>query len=591
MLTKRLLLITAVIFFFFAENTYCHAYPGDRERTLTAAVNKNPSNTETALKLIRFYLDNDLDTKAMIELNRIQNKSTGNVDFYVLASKLLLKRGILDEAEETAKKAVKIAYNSPEAFIALGDIYLEKFYALGNSSSTLDLKKTFLKRAFDSYYTAQNYNPASPFPHLGLANTYYMNVQKSLALDEIMKAKELGVNNAEALYLTGEYYYKTKEYGKATKYFEKSVGAGLTSKYKTYYLLGTLYEQEGMIKKAQRHYLQSLKLKPDHPESQQNLDRLIKITYKEIASVAAKPRRTLDLFGNLNEELNKVMQADYYLVMDEFTRARDLYIEVLEKNPLNINAVSGLAELYYAKRAEGFINSKHFVSDSKYILKTEENTRTVISLTKFKMISKDKMPEKVRRKLISLSVSETYDFYDLLNEVRSEFLLGNFEESHKKLQKLLSFKLSNYEKFKVLKSLCYDHDYDESLILIAELKRTYYHNEELKPILNRLESKLNLSEETLNNAIILYEKENKFSEAEYIIKQAIKYFPTNKKAYMHYALLLEKQKKYKEALQKAEICYGLFRLYSDKNSEADKRIVKKLRNRLVKKIKSLSGKN
>jgi len=365
-------LIIAVSIVFFAGNCLtCKASNWDsnklntsgQERTLTSAINKNPGNTEASIQLIKLYLDNDQDTKAMIELNRIQSKVTGNSKFFIMAANLFLKRGLLDEAEEMAKKAVKVSYNSPDAFIALGNVCFEKASSLDNTPETAELRKAYMTKAFDNFYTAYKYNPASPFAHIGLATAYYMNGQNSLAQDEILKAKELSINNAEALYLIGEYYYKTKEYTKSKIYLEKSILSGLTAKYKTYYMLGTLYEQEGSIQNAQKNYLSSLKLRPDHPESQQNLDRLIKVTYKEAETLSSKQKTTKDLFSNLNDELNTVMQADYFLVVDEFTKARDSYIKVLDKNPDNVNAITGLAELYYAKWAEGFANSTDFIND------------------------------------------------------------------------------------------------------------------------------------------------------------------------------------------------------------------------------------
>lgn len=590
------LIIVAGIMFFAGNSLTCNASNWDsnklntlgQERTLTTAINKNPGNMEASIQLIRLYLDNDQDTKAMIELNRIQSKVANNSKFFIMAANLFLKRGLLNDAESMAKKAIQVSYNNPDAFITLGNICFEKVNALQNTPETIEIRKSYMTKAFDNFYTAYKYNPVSPFAHIGLATAYYMNGQNALALDEILKAKELSINNAEALYLIGEYYYKTKEYTKAKTYLEKSISAGLAAKYKTYYMLGTIYELDGNIQNAQKNYLSALKLKPEHEQSQQNLDRLIKVSYKEAESLSSKPKTTTDLFNNLNDELNTVMQADYYLVIDEFTRARDSYIKVLDKSPDNINAITGLAELYYAKWVEGFANSADFINDSKYILKTKENPRIVIPLTKFKLINEETMPEIVRQKFINLSVSETFDFYDLLNEVRAEFLLGNFEESHEKLEKLLSFKLSNYEKFKVLKSLCYDHDYHEALILIEELKKTYYHNEELTPIVNRIKTKFSISDEKLNQAVALYSNKDKklqdFANAEYIIKQAVRYFPTYKKAYLNYAYLLEKQEKYKEALNKANICYRLYKLYPDKNGEATELEIKKLIQRLNQKL-------
>lgn len=555
------------------------------ERKITSQINKNPDDIDASLKLIKFFLDNDEDTRARIEINRIQSKAGGSAKFFIVSAKLLFKKGLLDDAEEMAKKAVKISYNNPDAFIMLGNIYFEKLNSLQNTPDNEEIKKNYLKKAFDDFYTAYKYDSTSPFAHIGLANAYYMNNQASLANDEILKVKELCGDNAEALYLIGEYYYKTKDYAKSKIYLEKSISAGLSSKYKTYYLLGTIYEQNGDVESSQKNYLKVLKLKPNHAQSQQNLDRLIKITYKEAEAASSTKKTTADLFSNLNDELNSVMQADYFLIIDEFTRARELYIKVLDKNPDNVNAISGLAELYFAKWAEGFTNSTDFVNDSKFILKTKENPRIVIPFTKFNLINEDKMPEKVRQKFISLSVSETFDFYDLLNEVRSEFLLGNYEESHRKLEKLLALKLSNYEKFKVLKSLCYDHDYDEALILIKEIKKTYYHNDELEPIVNRINTKLSVADEKLNQAINLFSsKQPDFASAEYIINQAIRYFPTSKKAYINYAYLLEKQKRYKEAIEKAHVYYRLYILYPDNASVMAESDIRKYIQTLNKKL-------
>jgi len=538
-------------------------------KNLSVAATKTTSVHTDLLSSIQSYINSDKDAKAMIELNRISSAYNGNPRYYVLAARLYYKQGQLNDAEASAKKAINLNYNNSDAFVVLGDVYFDRALNLVTTDETRELKQNYLKKSFDYFYTACNYNQSSPFGHIGLAKVYFMNGQKDYALDEILKAKELGIKDPRAMYLIGEYYYKTKEYDNAKSALQKSVALGMNSTYKTYYMLGTIFEQDGEISSAQQNYLKALKLNPDFALAQKNLDRLIKVSYKEAETQANQQKTTSDLFNNLNDELNIVMQADYALAVDEFTKARDLYIKVLSGNPNNINAITGLAEMYYAKWAEGLATSGEFVSDSKYIMKAKESSRTAIPLVKYKMINEDVMSEAVRQKLIHLSVSESFDFYDLLNEVRAEFLLGNFEESHNKLQKLLSFKLSNYEKFKVLKCLCYDHDNEEALILIEELKKTYYHNEELVPIADRINTKYSVANEKVNQAKALYSNKdsrlNDFSGAEYILKQAIKYFPTHKRAYLYYAYLLEKQKKYALASEKAAICYRLLRLYPEKD--------------------------
>ncbi|MCK5176350.1 MAG: tetratricopeptide repeat protein, partial [Candidatus Aenigmarchaeota archaeon] len=274
--------------------------------------------------------------------------------------------------------------------------------------------------------------------------------------DEILKAKELCSNNPDAYYGIGQYYYKIKKYDKAEKYIKKSIEQGRNTSYKAYYLHGTILEQKGKLKEAQQTYLAALKLKPDMLEAQKRLDALIKTSYKKNIAEKATPK---NIFSSVDENLRSLMEADYYLILDEFTKAKNIYIKLLEKNPQNSGAAAGLAELYYSKWAAGFTNSNTFTTDALYIMKSKTSKKNEIALLKFQMINEEKIPEKIRQRLINLSISETFDYYDLLNELRAEFLLGNYEECHNKLFKLSKMKLSNYEKFKILKHLCYDHNY------------------------------------------------------------------------------------------------------------------------------------
>ena len=63
------------------------------------------------------------------------------------------------------------------------------------------------------------------------------------------------------------------------------------------------------------------------------------------------------------------------------------------------------------------------------------------------------------------------------------------------------------------------------------------------------------------------------------------YYPTDKKAYLNYIYLLEKQKKYKEALDKANIYQKLYKLYPDLNAEIKEedidRLILKLNQKLL----------
>jgi hypothetical protein len=322
-------------------------------------------------------------------------------------------------------------------------------------------------------------------------------------------------------------------------------------------------EQDGKIAVAQKYYLQSLKLKPDMAEAQKRLDDLIKTAYKKRRADENTP---VDLFENVSEDLNALLSAEYQLMLDEFTQARDIYVNLLEKNPENANAASGIAELYFAKWKDGFPASDKFTNDAIYVIRTKPTNKNAVSLLKFEMINTQKMPEDVRQKLINLSISETTEFYDLLNEVRAEFLLGNYEECHNKLYKLMKMNLSNYEKFKVLKYLCYDRNYYEALILIGDLKKTYYHNEEIEPVEARIYAKIQVADDMLNNALALW-KEEKYNEAVVIYRGLMTCFSVYKPAYLHYALAMDSMGNYSEEYEKLNEYYLLYRLYPDRNPE------------------------
>ncbi len=530
---------------------------------------------ETLIKEIKNYIENEQYTEAMLELNKLLSKNTDDPRIYILSANLLRKTYQFDEAEKMGKKAIQLDYKDSDAYLALGYIFFDKAkFSVNNSDSkkTSENLEDYLTKSFDYFFMASQYDQANPLPHIALAEAYYANRQKEKAKDEILKAKELCFGKPDAYYEIGQYYYKIKKYNKARKYIEKSIDAGRNQNYRAYYLIGMISEQNGNIKEAQEEYLQTLKLKPDMIEAQKRLDALIKTSYKKMKAEESKPE---NLFADIDENLNLLMKADYYLMIDEFTKARDIYIKLLQRNPQNENAAAGLAELYYSMWKEGFQSSKNFTNDAIYIIKSKPSKKNEIALLKFQMINENKIPENVRQKLINLSISETYNFYDLLNEIRAEYLLGNYEECHNKLFRLMNMKLSNYEKFKVLKYLCYDHNYYEALIVLNELKKTYYHNEEIEPVESRINAKFRIVGKKLDKALNLWKKKN-YSDSIAIYKEIMNYFPTYKPAYFYYALAMKSMENYDEAYDKLNTYYKLYKLYPDKNPEVKEAEIQEL---------------
>ncbi len=529
---------------------------------------------EDNIKTVRNYMENEQYTDAMLELNKLLSSNPDDPRVYVLAAELLRKTGQLDEAEKMARDAHKLDYKNSRAYTELGYIYLEK-------GLTAEKKRENLVKAFDHFFMAAQYDPANPMPHIALAEAYHINMQKSRSKDEILKARELSHGNADAYYKIGRYYRKINEPDKAQKYIRKSVEAGRDSFFRTHYILGAILEQKGKIKEAQQQYLTALKLKPDMTEAQERLDALIRVSYRENRSEKNAPK---DVYEEVGEDLRHLMKADYYLMLDQFTQARDIYAALLEKNPGNPGAIAGLAELYYLKWKGGYITSKNFTSDAIFIIKAETNEKNQIALLKFRMINEQKIPEEVREKLINLSITESFEFYDLLNELRAEFLLGNYEECHGKLLRLLEMKLSNYEKFKVLKHLTYDNNYYEALFMLKELEKTYYHNEEIEPVEKRIMAKHYTAGEKIEEALLLYKKKEYGATIPYY-KEIINYFPTYKPAYLHYARAMDKLEDYGRAYDMINTYYRLYNLYPDKEPEISEREIKEMIQDLYEKMK------
>ncbi len=582
-ITGKFLLIifmgSAVLYFSGIYNAFAAEIPDFKESKLCSNfqnVRKGiTQERQTLVNTIKEHIENERYTQAMLELNKILSTNPDDPGIYIMSAKLLRKTYQFDEAEKMVKKALVYDYKNSDAYLALGYIYFDKARFSANSAESAEnpeIIHDYLVTGFDHFFIASQYAPESPYPHIALAEAYYANRQKKRAKDEILKAKELAFSRPEAFYEIGQYYYKINDYDKAKKYIEKSVASGRDRNYRAFYFAGRIAEQKGDIKEAQKLYLKTLKLKPDMLAAQKHLDALIKISYKE--KIAEKTAEK-DLFAAVDKDLALLMKADYFLMLDEFTKARDIYIELLQRNPQNTNAASGLAELYYSKWKKGFSISNNFINDAIYILKTEPTKKNQIALLKFQLINETAIPEKIRQKLIKLSISETFEFYDLLNEIRAEYLLGNYEECHNKLYKILSMKLSNYEKFKIVKYLCYDHNYYEALIVLDELKKTYYHNEKIEPVEIRIKTRLGVVDEKITEALGLW-KEKKYNKSLSIYKEVMNYFPAYKPAYLHYALAMDQLENYEKAYDNLNIYYKLYKLYPDKEPEISEEKLKKL---------------
>ncbi|MCK5176351.1 MAG: hypothetical protein KAQ92_01370 [Candidatus Aenigmarchaeota archaeon] len=122
--------------------------------------------------------------------------------------------------------------------------------------------------------------------------------------------------------------------------------------------------------------------------------------------------------------------------------------------------------------------------------------------------------------------------------------------------------------------------------MIQDLKKTYYHNNEIEPVEKRIKIKLQVAEEKLNKALELWEEKN-YNNSILVYKELMKYFPTYKPAYLHYALAFESIENYNEAYDSLNIYYKLYNLYPDRNPLIKKAELKKMLRLL--KLSSIMG--
>lgn len=217
------------------------------------------------------------------------------------------------------------------------------------TEAQLALKKGQVDHAIQLLLEASKIDPASVFLDLELASLYLSQKKTAEALLALEKGLAMDPEHLEALILYGNINQSLKQNDKAKQAYSKAIEIAPDKEERVYLLLGNILMDEGNFDDAFDIYQ---RLVDTFPASFAGHFFLGKIHAEKDRPDEAEAafKRALALEPELEEGRFELLKI--YKTTGETDKARALYIELLEKNPNNIRAAMELG-LFYQKN--GFI--------------------------------------------------------------------------------------------------------------------------------------------------------------------------------------------------------------------------------------------
>jgi tetratricopeptide (TPR) repeat protein len=527
---------------------------------------KKPVKPANVIEQINSYINLNETQNALKLLNKAALTDPYNPKLFSIAAGLFYKSSQYSEAEMLARRALSLNSQDNNCYLILGNILLNNYKSsrLYNDSLPTDQDLSLLNESMQCFNTVSENDPASALPHIGLAKVYLVKDNKSKVYDEILKAKELTGNNPDVLFEIGELFYECESYEKAIQYFKKSISANLKDSDKAHTIIADIYEKLGNLEDAQNEYAAILKYK-DSPEIKDKLE----VLNSKFAAVSDTNKT-----GDSNAKyFSDILEADSLLVMNRFSEARNLYLKILQKNPDNDEALSGLCELYYTQWLIGHYDTKKYYLDSPYFANIQPDSIKV-SIVKFRLAAEPERNDTLKEALEHIANNKSDDFYDKFNAARALFLLGNYITAGIKLQELSASYLSDYEKLNMAKLFYFDQNYPEAEKLLKEIQNPEY-SKLVKTLKDRISFKQAQANDILTKGLILF-KEKQYKDAILKFEEELKLLPTDKKAHLYYAYSLQKTGNAEKAIDEINIYSNLELLYPSKKPELNMKDTQKI---------------
>ncbi|MEI7474217.1 MAG: hypothetical protein WCK67_05500 [bacterium] len=528
-----------------------------KENYLSNAVKNNPKDLSLNLELSKFYKDAGLKEKSVYYLNIAKKIAPQNAEVYAIGSDILFNEGLIQEAENAARKSISYSEDCALAYIVMGKIYLKKSEnpEYLNSFFANSKKQRILTQANKYFLKALEVDEKNAQAHIGIS-MYYKAVRNDFRRqDELMKAEELDVYNPQTLINLAEFCIEKARFEKALNYLQKANDYSLEQSYYTHYLMGNIYEKLGDFFKAKHEYYVVLEIKPFETEVKQRINQLDAII-SEMPST--KVSEDVD---NTDKEDEKAVKAYYFLICDRETEARELLLSILKANPDNLKALNGLAELYYTQYLTGVFTLRNYIADSEYLSAVEDYNKIKIALIKNNIVSSQGISAQLKDVIYQLSnLTEYPDQKTLIDSFRASNLNEDYLSAKNKYDLILKDGMSDDLIFELTCYLCFDRNYDlaqESLKLLATTQK---YSEQANLIQQRISNKLKTADENCEIGLENYRKKD-YTGAIFVFENNIKFYETHKRTRIYYALALNKlgnTQKAIEELKKYIILEGLY---------------------------------
>ncbi|MDD3013891.1 MAG: tetratricopeptide repeat protein [Candidatus Gastranaerophilales bacterium] len=527
-----------------------------------------PKKSINIIENINFYINSNQTQNALNLLNKAVLNDPYNPKLFSIAADLFYKNSQYSEAEMLARKAILLNPQDNNCLLILGNILIRNYKTnkLYNEAPPSDQDFSMLNESIKCFNIVSERDPSSVLPHIGLAKIYYIQNNQSNLYNELFKAKELVDNNSDILFEIGELLFECESYEKAIQYLKKSISASSKDDYKAHALLAEIYEKLGNFEQAQNEYIATLKINDSQPEIKDKLEDL----NSKIVPVSDVKQTTKNT--EKNSEIPDILQADNFLLMNRFSEARELYLKILQKDPVNTEALSGLSELYYAQWLLGYYNTKKYYLDCSYF-NNIPSTLSKISILKFKLTAEPKMTDTLEESLEQTANNKSSEYYDKFDATRALFLLGNYINAGTKLKELSTTDITDYDKFKMAKMLYFDQNYTESDNLLKKITKPDNFTKTLK---NRITFKQNQADIIFEKGLMLY-KEKNYPAAISKFEEELKIFPTDKKGHLYYAYALQKTGNTDKAVEELNIYMNLELLYPSQKPELKQKGIQKIK--------------
>lgn len=284
--------------------------------------------------------------KAMVAFNRLQS-SSGTV--------LKNRAQLLADAEAECKQGLAIDSGMPDAHYTLGMIYKDE----GR-----------LPESIGEFNEAVKLDPQYSEAYSGLGVAQLAQGDVGGAADAFKQAIALNSGNSTAHYGLGTALVHQGQYDDAIKELNTSLYQFPNSS-PAHLSMGQAYAGQGNSVGAVKEFQESIRIKPENPQAYLGIAD-IRENRGDLELAIAEARSGLELMPT-NQDLHQRV-ADDSLKLEKLDDAIKEYKGVLDSNPGNAPAASGLTRAYYMK-ANKEANSAFFTSNEY------ENARNYIDQT------------------------------------------------------------------------------------------------------------------------------------------------------------------------------------------------------------------